>query len=61
MSDPRSAEALADVLAQQARQDALDALYDADGRNDPHHPHHSTYTGLICDVDSEADDAQEAE
>ena len=33
-------------LVQQARQDRLDALYEQDGRNDPSHPAHQTYTGL---------------
>lgn len=32
---------------QQARQDALDTAYEADGRQDPQHPLHSTYTGLV--------------
>jgi len=31
---------------QQARQDRLEAAYRADGRHDPAHPKHSTYTGL---------------
>lgn len=31
---------------QQARQDRLEAAYRADGRHDPAHPDHSTYTGL---------------
>lgn len=34
------------VVADQLRQDALDALYEKDGRNDPTHPDHATYTGL---------------
>jgi hypothetical protein len=33
-------------LIQQARQDRLDALYEQDGRHDPAHPAHQTYTGL---------------
>lgn len=39
-------EAVADVLRQQARQDELDAMYVADGRDDPMHELHSRYTGL---------------
>ena len=35
-------------VEQQARQDQLDALYEADGRHDPAHPHHATYTGLMA-------------
>lgn len=34
------------VVADQSRQNALEALYDEDGRNDPTHPDHATYTGL---------------
>ena len=34
-------------IEQQARQDQLDALYEADGRHDPAHPAHATYTGLM--------------
>ena len=33
---------------QEARQRELDRLYDLDGRHDPHHPHHATYTGLVA-------------
>ena len=33
---------------QQARQDELDRFYEADGRHDPAHPHHATYTGLVA-------------
>lgn len=33
-------------FVQQARQDALDALYLRDGRHNHDHEHHSTYTGL---------------
>jgi hypothetical protein len=32
---------------QQARQDRLEAAYAADGRHDPGHPGHGTYTGLL--------------
>ena len=35
-----------DPIEQQARQDELDRLYELDGRNDPNHPLHATYTGL---------------
>jgi len=31
---------------QQAVQDRLEALYEADGRHDPAHPMHGLYTGL---------------
>lgn len=34
-------------VEQQARQDALDAAYKADGRNDPAHPQHGVYSGLM--------------
>lgn len=34
-------------IVQQARQNALDAAYFADGRDNPKHPHHSTYTALM--------------
>ncbi len=40
-------------VEQQARQDALDAAYEADGRHDPAHPHHCTYTALMT-VEPEA-------
>lgn len=35
-----------DPIEQQARQDQLDERYAADGRHDPAHPGHATYTGL---------------
>lgn len=35
-----------DPIEQQARQDKLDERYAADGRHDPAHPRHATYTGL---------------
>lgn len=38
-------------IEQQARQDLLDSAYLLDGRDDPAHEHHLTYTGL---VDTEA-------
>lgn len=31
---------------EQAKQDHLDALYEADGRGNPEHPLHGLYTGL---------------
>ena len=34
-------------VEQQARQDALDAAYLTDGRDNPAHPLHSLYTGLM--------------
>lgn len=45
-----------DPIVQQARQDALDALYLEDGRSNREHPLHSLYTGLFmsaraCDPD----------
>lgn len=36
-----------DPVEQQQRQDELDARYLADGRQDPAHPQHATYTGLM--------------
>lgn len=39
---------LDEVLEQDARQAELDRLYDLDGRHDPHHPHHSLFTGLVA-------------
>lgn len=38
--------ATCDPSEQQARQDRLDAAYFADGRDNPDHPHFSTYTAL---------------
>ena len=35
-----------DPSEQQARQDRLEAAYLADGRDNPDHPHYSTYTAL---------------
>lgn len=37
---------LCDPLEQQARQDALDDLYERDGRDRHDHPLHGLYTGL---------------
>ena len=39
---------MTDHIEQAARQAELDRLYEADGRHDPHHPHHATYTGLVA-------------
>jgi len=36
-----------DIKAMNRRVLALDALYDLDGRSDPGHPNHNTYTGLF--------------
>jgi|GEM_PF-4205000 len=35
-------------VEQQAIQDRLDAWYKEDGRHDPRHPAHATYTGLAA-------------
>lgn len=35
-----------DVVAMNNRTIVLGALYDLDGRDDPDHPYHKTYTGL---------------
>jgi hypothetical protein len=39
---------------QQARQGHLDALYLADGRDNPDHPMHALYTGLAQAADGPA-------
>lgn len=39
-------DTLCHPVEQQQRQEALEAAYEADGRHDPHHPRHATYTGL---------------
>jgi hypothetical protein len=39
-------EPKANQLAQQHRQELLDARYDASGRAEPNHPFHNLYTGL---------------
>lgn len=41
---PNAADA---VEVQQARQDRLEELYHQDGRQDPSHPMHGLYTGLV--------------
>jgi len=35
-----------DPRLENQRQRYLDQLFERDGRNDPSHPHHMTYTGL---------------
>lgn len=35
-----------DPISQQARQDLLDRAYELDGRLEPDHPFHCTYTAL---------------
>lgn len=40
-------EAVASVLREQARQDALDRLFVEDGRDKPDHPMYALYTGLF--------------
>jgi hypothetical protein len=35
-------------IEQQAVQDRLEALYEADGRHDPDHPMHCLYCGLVA-------------
>ena len=37
-----------DPAEQNARQDQLEAWYQADGRHDPAHPMHCLYTGLAA-------------
>jgi len=36
-----------DPQAQNARQAAIEAAYEADGRHDPEHPRHAIFTGLV--------------
>lgn len=36
-----------DPTEQQERFERLEALYEADGRHDPAHPMHASYTGLM--------------
>lgn len=43
-------------VEQQLRQDALDALYLKDGRDDKNHPHHATYTNLFQSYAAESND-----
>lgn len=42
-------------IEQQARQDRLEAAYIADGRDNPDHPLHSTYTALLTDEHGDSD------
>lgn len=37
-----------DPAEQTARQDLLERLYHEDGRQQPDHPMHGVYTGLVC-------------
>lgn len=43
-----------DPADQQRRQDRLEELYEADGRNDPAHPRHAVYTGLVAAATEDA-------
>lgn len=36
-----------DLAEQAARPGRLNALYEADGRHNPHHPYHGVFTGLV--------------
>ena len=42
-------------IEQQERQDRLEAAYIADGREDPTHPNHSLYTGLLTNDNDNTD------
>ena len=46
-------------IEQQARQDQLEALYEADGRHDPEHPMHCLYCGLVAGQEQEVGDADD--
>lgn len=48
-----SVAANCDPVEQQARQDELDRLYAEDGRHDPKHPAHGTYTNLVLGAKDE--------
>jgi hypothetical protein len=48
-----------DPSEQQARQDRLEAAFLADGRDNPDHPHFSTYTAL-AETDAYKADAADA-
>jgi hypothetical protein len=39
-------QAWGEVIVDQARTDLLEKLYQWDGRSNPEHPFHHTYTGL---------------
>lgn len=43
---PAHKETLRRLRIDQNRADILDLMYEVDGRNDPSHPQHHTYTGL---------------
>lgn len=45
-----------DPVEQQQVQDKLDALYERDGRHDPAHPFHASYTGLALKYAAEESD-----
>ena len=44
-----------DPTQQQAVQDRLEALYEADGRHDPAHPMHGLFTGLVAGQQQEVE------
>ena len=46
-------------IEQAARQAELDRLYEADGRHDPQHPHHATYTGLLTTTTEQENNGDE--
>lgn len=50
MSNPEIADwarqAWGEVIVDQNRVDLLERLYEWDGRSNPEHPYHHTYTGL---------------
>lgn len=49
---PEAAEKRAqDLLVNENRVELLETLYELDGRDDPSHPHHHTYTGLMVAFD----------
>jgi len=39
-------QAWGEVIVDQSRVDLLERLYEWDGRSNPEHPYHHTYTGL---------------
>ncbi len=39
-------QSVGQILVDQARVDLLEKLYEWDGRSNPEHPQHHTYTGL---------------
>jgi hypothetical protein len=40
-------------IEQTARQEQLEQLYLADGRDNPEHPYHGLYTGLVAGLNDE--------